>query len=148
MQEVSSFSFPITTLIHTPAPLANLEGNFIAVIFRCLPLPHGLCPKTQRFPWYLVYEGLASGPWHFHSRGLLKPQGHQWRLEIPCSGLASWNAPHACPPGASALPQEPELCKGPFLGAGRSPFPFYTGGRTEGKVSFSHCLPHSLLLPL
>lgn len=82
----------------------------------------------------------------YHSSGLLKPcstslpQGHQWRLEIPCSGLASLRTLHP------ALLSRVLPCLGEQSCA-RAPF-FLSrsrGRRGGGESVFSHPLTRFLL---
>lgn len=90
--------------------------------------------------------GTCLWPLACHSSGLLKPcssslpQGHQWRLEIPCSGLASLRTLYPallsrvlhCLGGT-------ELCKGPL-------FPFQVQGQ-EGRRGECHFSPSYPLSP-
>lgn len=146
MLKVSPFYFPCLHS-HSSPDSGSFEGNVIAVIFRCLPFLHGLCPRTWRFPgtwqvrdlplaldtsqWWSV-EGLqlsASRPHHGGWKSLAQvwpPCGHPTQLSsrVFCTAL-----------GNRAVQGPPFSFPGPGAGG------------LEGRVSFSHPLTRFLPLP-
>lgn len=142
MQKVSPFYFPCLHS-HSSPHSGSFEGNVIAVIFRCLPFPHGLCPRTWRFP----------GTWQVRDLPLALDTSQWWSVEglqlsasrppmeagnlLLRSGLPA-DTPPSCPLEGSALPWGTELCKGP-------PFRFQVRGQEGWR---GECLFLTLLLAL